>query len=648
MAILLPLGAFVLRTIRLDYKPLWWDEGRNVFFANLDWQSAANVAVRSGDVNPPVYRMLLSAWMSTVGPSPFTIRLLSVFFGVLTVAVIYRFAVEIFNRRVGTITGVLSACAPAFIYYSQEAKGYALMVLAVVWSSWVWYRLNSSTLDNKQSLWWSCSIATFMGAGSHYFYFLFVVTQIVWTAAWCWFPDGNKRTTPDIKHLVKWIAVQILGVIPVLIYSWHSIAALMAGSKGNLPGGLPFHIPSLDDLARWGATTTLESSNPYRHVGLFIDKFFHENIIGPNSMSSLRLIIGLTVVAVVYIGLRRYSSKVFPKKYLVMWVFVPSILSLIFSFMFSYYYARFLVFVLPAIFLLMASGFQSLWKSARALFFVTGLAISLVWTGYLSNYYRDPGDIDEDWRGLVGYLAQAHRPGDLVVHTYDWMQGYIHSYTEADGDFDYFYVAGLNTESLASMAATRERLWLLDYENTPFSYGNWPGAWMREHYALASTHIFGNASISAFVQPSYLDSFERSIRFSNGIEMSWTPVEFRRNPGDDVAVELIFGAPYARVDAYQIFLHLLDSEGKLIAGNDIGPYNDLRPTVTWSAGETVNSPHALLLPFDIVAAEHELHAGMYSIETGIRLLTESGKESVRIGLVEILQENSDQSRQPFN
>ena len=150
------------------------------------------------------------------------------------------------------------------------------MVLAVVWSAWVWYRIHSSTINNKQSLWWSCSIATFMGAGSHYFYFLFVVTQIVWTAAWCWLPDGNKRTTPDIKHLVKWIAVQILGVIPVLIYSWHSIAALMAGSKGNLPGGLPFHIPSLDDLARWGATTTLESSNPYRHVGLFIDKFFHE------------------------------------------------------------------------------------------------------------------------------------------------------------------------------------------------------------------------------------------------------------------------------------------------------------------------------------------------------------------------------------
>jgi hypothetical protein len=185
------------------------------------------------------------------------------------------------------------------------------------------------------------------------------------------------------------------------------------------------------------------------------------------------------------------------------------------------------------------------------------------------------------------------------------------------------------------MAATRERLWLLDHRNTPFSYGNWPGAWMREHYALADTHIFGNASISVFVQPSYLGNVDSSVRFSNGIEMTWVPVEFKRNSGDAVVVELVFGAPDSRVDAYQIFLHLLDSEGKLIVGNDIGPYNNLRPTVTWSAGETVNSPHALLLPFDIVAGEYELHAGMYSIETGTRLLTTGGKESIKIGLVEI-------------
>ena len=62
--------------------------------------------------------------------------------------------------------------------------------------------------------------------------------------------------------------------------------------------------------------------------------------------------------------------------------------------------------------------------------------------------------------------------------------------------------------------------------------------------------------------------------------------------------------------------------------------------MTWSAGETVNSPHALLVPFDIVAGEYELHAGMYSIETGVRLLTMGGNESVRLGLIEIPHKKS--------
>ena len=163
---------------------------------------------------------------------------------------------------------------------------------------------------------------------------------------------------------------------------------------------------------------------------------------------------------------------------------------------------------------------------------------------------------------------------------------------------------------------------------------------MREHYALAGTHIFGNASISSFVKPDYLEGVEMSVSFSNGIEMSWVPVELQRKSGDAVAVELVFVAPSARTDAYQIFLHLLDSEGKLIVGNDIGPYNNLRPTVTWVAGETVNSLHALLLPNDVLAGEYELHVGMYSIETGVRLLTIGGNESVRLGLIEIPHKKS--------
>jgi len=288
--------------------------------------------------------------------------------------------------------------------------------------------------------------------------------------------------------------------------------------------------------------------------------------------------------------------------------------------------------------LLVSVGLQSLWHKGRLLLVLSGSILIFAWTGVLSGHYEDRGDTDEDWRDLVEYFDQIHRPGDLVVHTYDWMQGYIRAYMQLDEGVDYFYLAGSNVESLEFVTKQRERIWLLDYQTTPFSYGNWPGAWMREHYALADTQMFGKASITAFVKPNDLGNVDKGVLFSNGIEMSWRATDFYVKSGDSVAIKLVFGAPnVAVVDAYQIFLHLLDGEGRLITGNDMGPFNNLRPTVTWFFGEKIDSPHGLLLPDDIVAGQYELHAGMYSQENGSRLLTSDGKDSIRVALVKVLQ-----------
>ena len=638
MTILLPLSAFVIRIIRLNYRPLWWDEGRNIFFSSLDWQSAAHVAVRSGDVNPPVYRTLLGAWMWFVGPTPFTIRLLSVFIGMVTVAMLYRFAADAFNWRIGAIAGVLSVFAPSLIYYSQEGKGYALMVLAAVCSTWAWHKMHNNVLVDRKSLWGVIGVATLIGAGAHYFYFLFMFSQGLWTVLWCWGSNDHNRIVSSFKHLAKWIAVHLVSLSPILIYGWSSVMVLLTITDGNLLGESLFAIPSLDDLARWGATTTLDSIDPYTHFLVFLSKLSHEIIVGPSATHALGLLAGLAVTIPIYMGWTRYSSKVFPRINLVLWVVIPSILSLGFSFVFSYYYSRFLIFVLPAVLLLVSVGLQSLWHKGRLLLLLSGSILLFTWTGVLSGHYEDRGDVDEDWRDLVEYFGQIHRPGDLVVHTYDWMQGYIRAYMQLDDDIDYFYLAGSNVEALESVTTERKRIWLLDYQTTPFSYGNWPGAWMRERYAMADTQMFGKASITAFVKPNDLGNVDKGVQFSNGIAMSWRATDFYVKSGDSVAIKLVFGAPnIAMEDAYQIFLHLLDSEGRLIAGNDMGPFNNLRPTASWFFGEKIDSPHGLFLPDDTVAGQYELHAGMYNQETGSRLLTSDGRDSIRLALVEVVQ-----------
>ena len=63
--------------------------------------------------------------------------------------------------------------------------------------------------------------------------------------------------------------------------------------------------------------------------------------------------------------------------------------------------------------------------------------------------------------------------------------------------------------------------------------------------------------------------------------------------------------------------------------------NDLRPTISWLHGETVRSVHALLLPLELPSGQYNLRAGMYDLESGVRLQTESGADSVRLGNVQV-------------
>jgi hypothetical protein len=178
-------------------------------------------------------------------------------------------------------------------------------------------------------------------------------------------------------------------------------------------------------------------------------------------------------------------------------------------------------------------------------------------------------------------------------------------------------------------------VWFLDYQTTPFAVGNLAGEWMRTRYGIATSEAFGTAQLTLFARPLETKTIDESARFANGIGLRWGAIAAEATPGDALAVELVWRAPSAHVDAYQVFLHLLDQDGRLWAGRDGGPVNDLRPTVTWQSGERVRSTHALLLPLELPRGEYQLRAGMYSLVSGARLLTIEDADSVLLGRVRV-------------
>ncbi len=70
---------------------------------------------------------------------------------------------------------------------------------------------------------------------------------------------------------------------------------------------------------------------------------------------------------------------------------------------------------------------------------------------------------------------------------------------------------------------------------------------------------------------------------------------------------------------YTVFVHLLDSEGKLRAQLDTQPRGGAYPTTIWDAGEIVRDDYALALPRDLAPGEYRIAIGLYAYPSLARL-----------------------------
>ena len=91
---------------------------------------------------------------------------------------------------------------------------------------------------------------------------------------------------------------------------------------------------------------------------------------------------------------------------------------------------------------------------------------------------------------------------------------------------------------------------------------------------------------------------------------------------------------------YTAYVHLLDGDGRQVAGYDQAPAGDRFPTSRWRAGDRVLSSYALALPPDLPAGEYSLWAGLYETTSAgaLRLpVTDAGGLAAGDGQVEIGQ-----------
>ncbi len=163
------LGAVLLLALALRLpnltESLWFDELWSTRLLLADPYQLYRV-VRF-DAHPPLYSVFMFLWTGLVGDSELAIRLPSLVSGVVSVGVTYLLTRRMIWASAGLVAALMMAVSPVHIWYSQEARSYAFVVLSVLLSLYCYYRLR----DAPKSRGWLVGylLATAAAVNTHYY-----------------------------------------------------------------------------------------------------------------------------------------------------------------------------------------------------------------------------------------------------------------------------------------------------------------------------------------------------------------------------------------------------------------------------------------------------------------------------------------------
>ena len=123
--------------------------------------------VWTGESTPPLYYLLAWPWSHLFGVHEVGLRSLSALFGTATVPVAYLAGRELIGRRAGLAIAAIVAVNPVLVWYSQDARAYALLVLLS--TAALFFFLRARAARPATSAWWAVFSA--LALATHYFAF---------------------------------------------------------------------------------------------------------------------------------------------------------------------------------------------------------------------------------------------------------------------------------------------------------------------------------------------------------------------------------------------------------------------------------------------------------------------------------------------
>jgi len=218
--LLLVLIGFFVRASSLDAQSLWRDEVDALRFATAPWTEMVRNFTRPG-WNGPLYYLLLRGWVAAAGTTEYAMRFFSLFFGVLSIPLIYVLGRRLFDSNTGLVAALLASLSPYLVWYSQEAKMYTLILALALLAV---YSLRRALVGGGPAWWAAQIVATSFTFYSHILAALLVPLQAA--MALVWWPQLRKTW----KGALVSITCLTLPYLPLAV--WQAPLALQTRETG--------------------------------------------------------------------------------------------------------------------------------------------------------------------------------------------------------------------------------------------------------------------------------------------------------------------------------------------------------------------------------------------------------------------------------
>ena len=412
-ASILFIVALCFNLYRLGTPSIWYDEAFSVELARQPLPLLWHI-IFGPEPNMELYYLFLHYWLnftSFIGlhATESVVRFPSAIFSALSTLVVYAIGRRFLGTLVGTLGAVLYLLNDIQLTYAQQTRSYAMQLLLIC----IAYYALFAALDSEKRArrWWIIYIIAWaLAVYAHLFSLLILLSQLIAVGGILLLANQwRDRARKQLMSLLISLSSIFLLIIPMLIESLH-------GSKTSW---LP--IPHWHDI--YHLFDTISGYNEQ-----YLSAFIAFCILGSLIIATAYFTQFLPILRYslstngpideIFILYRRFVPVIWS---LFCWMVIPIGVSYVVSQgSLRLYSARYLVTIVPPLFLLVAFGISSLRLRIVQGYFATLLVLLALLA--VPMYYKSAQV--EDWNSTTHWLLQHYQPGDgLICYDNELTQG---------------------------------------------------------------------------------------------------------------------------------------------------------------------------------------------------------------------------------